>query len=105
MNYLIIATHRYQKLITNEEQVNGFITESKELSPEEVAQLIYYLKNMDFDDPNRKSGIQTLPPYYEEITFEGMRKVVGGNGPGTPDGLAPYAMGAFDFFTEVSVLC
>ncbi len=50
--------------------------------------------------PNRKSGIQTLSPYDEEITFEGMRKVLGGNGPGTPDGLAPYAMGAFDFFTE-----
>ena len=29
-----------------------------------------------------------------------MRKVVGGNGPGTPDGLAPYAMAGFDFFTE-----
>ena len=43
---------------------------------------------------------QTLPPYDGEITFEGMRKVVGGNGPGTPDGLAPYAVGAFDFFTE-----
>ncbi|MEK4406211.1 hypothetical protein MKZ26_17795 [Sporosarcina sp. FSL K6-6792] len=43
---------------------------------------------------------QTLPPYDEGIIFEGMRKVVGGNGPGTPDGIAPYAVGAFDFFTE-----
>ncbi len=87
-------------LSTNEEQVNGFTTEGEELSPEEVAQLINYLKNTDFDDPNRKSGIQTLQAYDEEITFEGMRKVLGGNGPGTPDGFAPYAMGAFNFFTE-----
>ena len=35
-------------IITNEEQVNGFITEGEELSPEEVAQLINYLKNTDF---------------------------------------------------------
>ncbi|MFJ7934368.1 T7SS effector LXG polymorphic toxin [Sporosarcina sp. NPDC096371] len=88
------------EFIPNEEQVNVFVSEGEELSPEEVAQLINYLKNTDFDDPNRKSGTQPLPPYDEEITFEGMRKVVGGNGPGTPDGLAPYAMGAFDFSTE-----
>ncbi|KGR85313.1 hypothetical protein [Lysinibacillus odysseyi] len=31
----------------------------------------------------------------EELTYEGMRKVLGGNGPG---GLAPYAMAAYDFF-------
>ncbi|MER2089872.1 MAG: LXG domain-containing protein, partial [Sporosarcina sp.] len=34
------------------------------------------------------------------FTFEGMRKVVGGNGSGTPDGFAPYAVAAFDFYTE-----
>ncbi len=43
----------------------------------------------------------------EELTYEGMRKVLGGNGPGTPDGLALYAKSigpsakyVFDFFTE-----
>ncbi len=43
----------------------------------------------------------------EEITYEGMRKVLGGNGSGTPDGLALYAKSVgpsakyvFDFFTE-----
>ncbi|MFJ7972441.1 ribonuclease YeeF family protein [Psychrobacillus sp. NPDC096389] len=34
------------------------------------------------------------------ITYEGMRKVLGGNGSGTPDGLAPYAVAAFNFYTE-----
>ncbi|MDM5333677.1 LXG domain-containing protein [Ureibacillus composti] len=34
------------------------------------------------------------------LTFEGMRKVVGGNGSGTPDGLAPYTILAADFFFE-----
>lgn len=34
------------------------------------------------------------------FTFEGMRKVVGGNGSGTPDGFAPYAVAAFDFYSE-----
>ncbi|MGN7117537.1 CdiA family toxin C-terminal domain-containing protein [Lysinibacillus odysseyi] len=29
-----------------------------------------------------------------------MRKVLGGNGQSTPDRLAPYAMAAYDFFTE-----
>jgi hypothetical protein len=36
----------------------------------------------------------------EEITYEGMRKVHGGNGSGTPDGLAPYAVATYDFFAE-----
>ncbi len=36
----------------------------------------------------------------EEITYEGMRKVLGGNGSGTPDGLAPYAVATYDFFAE-----
>ncbi|MFJ7849330.1 T7SS effector LXG polymorphic toxin [Peribacillus sp. NPDC097206] len=31
------------------------------------------------------------------LTFEGKRKVLGGNGSGTPDGLAPYAIAATDF--------
>ncbi|MBE1555937.1 hypothetical protein [Sporosarcina limicola] len=64
----------------------------------EEAEIIKYMQNTDFDDPNRKSGSQKLPDYNEPITFEGMRKVVGGNGPGTPDGMAPYAMAGFDFF-------
>jgi len=34
------------------------------------------------------------------VTYEGMRRGMGGNGPGTPDGLAPYAAATFDFFTE-----
>ena len=34
------------------------------------------------------------------LSFEGMRKVVGGNGSGTPDGLAPYTIMAADFFFE-----
>lgn len=32
--------------------------------------------------------------------FECVRKVVGGNGSGTPTGFAPYAVAAFDFYTE-----
>ncbi|MFJ7972439.1 hypothetical protein [Psychrobacillus sp. NPDC096389] len=34
------------------------------------------------------------------IPYESMRKVLGGNGSGTPDGLAPYAVAAFNFYTE-----
>ncbi|NYF25101.1 hypothetical protein [Sporosarcina sp. JAI121] len=36
------------------------------------------------------------------FTFEGMRKVVGGNGSGTPDGFAPYAVAAFDFYADAT---
>ena len=36
----------------------------------------------------------------EGLTYEGMRRILGGNGPGTPDGMAPYATYAFDFLTE-----
>ncbi|MDF2068559.1 hypothetical protein [Bacillus sp. Cr_A10] len=32
------------------------------------------------------------------VTFEGKRKVMGGNGLGTPDGLAPFTMASYDFF-------
>ncbi|MFB5085597.1 T7SS effector LXG polymorphic toxin [Psychrobacillus sp. PGGUH221] len=32
------------------------------------------------------------------VTFEGKRKVMGGNGSGTPDGLAPFTMASYDFF-------
>nr|WP_255452292.1 T7SS effector LXG polymorphic toxin [Sporosarcina sp. ANT_H38] len=32
------------------------------------------------------------------MTFEGKRKVLGGNGTGTIDGLAPYAMAIYDFY-------
>ena len=47
---------------------------------------------MDFGSP-------TSPVPYtakDEITYEGMRKVLGGTGSGTPDGLAPYAMVAYN---------
>ncbi|ALC86095.1 hypothetical protein AM499_09870 [Bacillus sp. FJAT-22090] len=32
------------------------------------------------------------------VTFEGKRKVMGGNGSGTPDGLAPFTIASYDFF-------
>ncbi|QUG43828.1 hypothetical protein KD050_12400 [Psychrobacillus sp. INOP01] len=50
---------------------------------------------------NHRSDI-LIDPLTEDYlhTFEGMRKVVGGNGSGTPDGLAPVGMFAYDFFTE-----
>ncbi|MEK4082590.1 T7SS effector LXG polymorphic toxin [Psychrobacillus sp. FSL K6-1415] len=56
-------------------------------------------KHPDFGNYRSDTLIDPLTGEYLH-TFEGMRKVVGGNGSGTPDGLAPIGMFAFDFYTE-----
>ncbi|MCZ8540665.1 T7SS effector LXG polymorphic toxin [Psychrobacillus psychrodurans] len=56
-------------------------------------------KHPDFGNYRSDTLVDPLTGEYLH-TFEGMRKVVGGNGSGTPDGLAPIGMFAFDFYTE-----
>ncbi|SEM77204.1 Predicted ribonuclease, toxin component of the YeeF-YezG toxin-antitoxin module [Paenisporosarcina quisquiliarum] len=56
-------------------------------------------KHPDFGNYRSDTLVDPLTGEYLH-TFEGMRKVVGGNGSGTPDGLAPVGMFAFDFYTE-----
>lgn len=56
-------------------------------------------KHPDFGNYRSDTLVDPLTGDYLH-TFEGMRKVVGGNGSGTPDGLAPIGMFAFDFYTE-----
>ena len=56
-------------------------------------------KHPDFGNYRSDTLVDPLTGEYLH-TFEGMRKVVGGNGSGTADGLAPIGMFAFDFYTE-----
>ncbi|MCZ8534765.1 T7SS effector LXG polymorphic toxin [Psychrobacillus psychrodurans] len=56
-------------------------------------------KHPDFGNYRSDTLVDPLTGEYLH-TFEGMRKVVGGNGSGTPDGLAPIGMFAFEFYTE-----
>ncbi|WP_413366221.1 hypothetical protein [Lysinibacillus sp. 3P01SB] len=80
------------------------VSKSSDPDLEEIyAALAKQAEGMDVSSP---SSLGTYSAK-EEITYEGMRKVLGGNGSGTPDGLALYAksMGpsakyVFDFFTE-----
>lgn len=56
-------------------------------------------KHPDFGNYRSDTLVDPLTGEYLH-TFEGMRKVVGGNESGTPDGLAPIGMFAFEFYTE-----
>ena len=56
-------------------------------------------KHPDFGNYRSDTLVDPITGEYLH-TFEGMRKVVGGNGSGSPDGLAPIGMFAFDFYTE-----
>ncbi|WP_407656000.1 DUF6883 domain-containing protein [Lysinibacillus odysseyi] len=80
------------------------VSKSSDPDLEEIyAALAKQAEGMDVSSPSSPNNYSAK----EEITYEGMRKVLGGNGSGTPDGLALYAksMGpsakyVFDFFTE-----
>ncbi|WP_413366215.1 hypothetical protein [Lysinibacillus sp. 3P01SB] len=80
------------------------VSKSNDPDLEEIyAALAKQAEGMDVSSPSSPGTYSAK----EEITYEGMRKVLGGNGSGTPDGLALYAksMGpsakyVFDFFTE-----
>ncbi|MGN7118854.1 ribonuclease YeeF family protein [Lysinibacillus odysseyi] len=80
------------------------VSKSSDPDLEEIyAALAKQAEGMDVSSPSSPGTYSAK----EELTYEGMRKVLGGNGSGTPDGLALYAksMGpsakyVFDFFTE-----
>ncbi|KGR83736.1 hypothetical protein [Lysinibacillus odysseyi] len=84
-------------------QTSGSVQQSDPDLEEIYAALAKQTEGIDVGSPSSPGTYSAK----EEITYEGMRKVLGGNGPGTPDGLAPYAkfLGpsakyVFDFFTE-----
>lgn len=55
----------------------------------------------EYDDSYRMNDAPIDPETGDYlVTFEGRRRVLGGLGTGTPDGFAPFATYAFDFFTE-----
>ncbi|KGR88897.1 hypothetical protein CD32_00955 [Lysinibacillus odysseyi 34hs-1 = NBRC 100172] len=80
------------------------VSKSSDPDLEEIyAALAKQAEGMDVSSPSSPGTYSAK----EEITYEGMRKVLGGNGSGTPDGLALYAKSVgpsakyvFDFFTE-----
>ncbi|WP_413366196.1 ribonuclease YeeF family protein [Lysinibacillus sp. 3P01SB] len=73
------------------------VSKSSDPDLEEIyAALAKQAEGMDVSSPSSPGTYSAK----EEITYEGMRKVLGGNGSGTPDGLAPYAVATYDFFAE-----
>ncbi|MFJ5769803.1 T7SS effector LXG polymorphic toxin [Psychrobacillus sp. NPDC093180] len=71
------------------------------MTEEEQLEALYaeLAKHPNLANPSNDAPIDTATGDYM-FTYEGMRKVLGGNGTGTPDGLAPYAVATFDFYTE-----
>ncbi|WP_208585896.1 T7SS effector LXG polymorphic toxin [Gracilibacillus suaedae] len=70
------------------------------MSDEEAATIQNYLKEIESGEvkPNKDWNVSQFK--YPELTFEDKRKVLGGMGTGTPDGLAGPSTTTFKFFTE-----
>ncbi|MFD2655657.1 HNH/ENDO VII family nuclease [Gracilibacillus thailandensis] len=71
-----------------------------QMSDEEVAAIQNYLKEIESGEvkPNKDWNVSQFEN--PELTFEDKRKVLGGMGTGTPDGLAGPSTATFKFFTE-----